>query len=109
MEGGAGRDLRRRQRAVENQPDPFTLVQRSIFRGGTGRLLRTDDRAELCLGAGSASCKENEAARCKCENGVCWNQRVQRRAFRRTQVREAHGQWGLFMEEDGMEGDMVEE
>ena len=47
----------------------------------------------------------------ECENGVCSNWRVQRRAFRRTRAQpvDRDEEWGLVMAEDGKTGDLVEE
>lgn len=106
----AGRRRRGRRRLEgDEQPAPFSLVAKSIYRRGSQPLTRVDDRAARCDGEGSVSCDENRALGCECENGVCGNRTVQRRAFKRTTVQKGHGQWALIMEEDGAKGDVVEE
>eukprot|EP00961_Rhodomonas_salina_P087561 1177657-Rhodomonas_salina.1 len=120
--GGARKDLgangedpqdkKKKKRAPRSCRLPaFTLLSANEYKEVTrARVVGLDDRAGWCAGEGSQGCHENRGMAVECENGVCGNCRLQRRAFLRTSVREvSEGQWGLFLEEDGEAGDMVEE
>jgi len=103
----------RRVREARGLPH-FTLLTSNLFRGDARRLVRGLDTAPApCGGYASASCKSNAALGLECNRGACDNRVLQRRAFKRTVVRPLRGgsndQWSVFMDEDGLEGDVLEE
>lgn len=89
----------------------FVLIPANEYKEVTrARIVGLDDKAGFCAGQGSRSCLENHGMAVECENGMCGNRRLQRRSFLRTSVREiSKGQWGMFLDEDGEAGDLIEE
>jgi len=92
----------------------FGLITATIFKGDARRYVRGQDPSPApCRGFASEACATNRMLKIECEQGACDNRRLQRRAFRLIQVRpfwrndKMH--WGAFMEEDGKEGDVLEE
>mmetsp|Transcript_18283 Transcript_18283/g.37057 ORF Transcript_18283/g.37057 Transcript_18283/m.37057 type:complete len:420 (+) Transcript_18283:848-2107(+) len=86
----------------------------TVFRGQARRLIQgRDDTPVTCQGPGSIACRSNAELNIECGAGICDNRVIQRRAFKRTYVRQRTlggiRQWGLFMAEAGWKGDKVEE
>jgi len=102
------------QQAVRATLPKFSLVSATIFKGEARKYVRGQDPSPApCRGFASEACATNRMLKIECEQGACNNRRLQRRAFRLLQVRpfwrNGKMHWGAFMEEDGKEGDIVEE
>mmetsp|Transcript_61527 Transcript_61527/g.127145 ORF Transcript_61527/g.127145 Transcript_61527/m.127145 type:complete len:205 (+) Transcript_61527:1268-1882(+) len=69
-----------------------------------------DPRADVCDGEGSDSCALNFGLELECENGVCGNRVLQRRAFVPTEAfKTADRGWGLRLLSRAAKGSLVEE
>jgi len=72
-----------------------------------------DPSPAVCRGFASAECAANRSLKIECNVGACDNRVLQRRDFRkvivRPFIRNDKTHWGVFMDEDGKEGDVLEE